>query len=202
METTPPSSWHFAVWAAVFEGGMAVVAVPLGWLFSEPPLETFAWSWAALGWGLAGIVPPLGLFWFCLVCPWRPFRHLVSVVEEHLLPLFRTLGLLEIAVICLLAGLGEEMLFRGVVQAGLADLATGWLGRTPALWLGLLLAGALFGLAHAITLTYLVLAALIGVYLGGLWLLSGNLLAPIAAHAGYDFLALVYLARLRRTEEA
>ena len=36
---------------------------------------------------------------------------------------------------------------------------------------------------------------LIGAYLGLLWLLSRNLLAPMITHALYDFGALVYLVR-------
>ena len=51
----------------------------------------------------------------------------------------------------------------------------------------------LFGLAHALTRTYAVLATLVGFYLGFLFWLTGNLLAPILAHAVYDFVALVYL---------
>jgi membrane protease YdiL (CAAX protease family) len=51
----------------------------------------------------------------------------------------------------------------------------------------------LFGLLHPITPTYAVLAALMGAYLGGVWLASGNLLVPIVAHALYDFIALAYL---------
>jgi membrane protease YdiL (CAAX protease family) len=34
-------------------------------------------------------------------------------------------------------------------------------------------------------------------YLGWLWLASGNLLAPIITHGLYDFLALAYLTRRR-----
>ena len=48
---------------------------------------------------------------------------------------------------------------------------------------------------NLITPTYGVLAALIGVYLGWVWLASGNLLAPVVAHALYDFVALVVLVR-------
>jgi membrane protease YdiL (CAAX protease family) len=40
-----------------------------------------------------------------------------------------------------------------------------------------------------------VLAALIGAYLGFVFLLSGNLLVPIIAHAVYDVVALFVLAR-------
>jgi uncharacterized protein len=78
------------------------------------------------------------------------------------------------------------VLFRGVVQTLLHQ----WTGSE---WTSLLLAGLLFGLLHAITRTYVVLATLVGVYLGWLWLATGNLLAPITAHAVYDFGALWYL---------
>jgi len=64
-------------------------------------------------------------------------------------------------------------------------------------WLSLLLAAVLFGLLHFITPTYAVLAGLIGLYLGALWLATGNLLTPIVTHGTYDLLALVYLARVR-----
>ena len=41
------------------------------------------------------------------------------------------------------------------------------------------------------------LAGLFGLYLGALWLLTGNLLVAIAAHAVYDFFALLYLVRFQ-----
>jgi membrane protease YdiL (CAAX protease family) len=34
-----------------------------------------------------------------------------------------------------------------------------------------------------------------GLYLGTLFVITGNLFAPIVAHAAYDFVALVWLAR-------
>jgi membrane protease YdiL (CAAX protease family) len=43
-----------------------------------------------------------------------------------------------------------------------------------------------FGLMHPVTPTYIVLATLIGIYLGGLVIWTGNLLVAIAAHAVYD----------------
>jgi membrane protease YdiL (CAAX protease family) len=56
----------------------------------------------------------------------------------------------------------------------------------------------LFGLLHFITPSYALFAGLTGLYLGGLWILTRNLLVPITAHGAYDFLALVYLTRVRR----
>ena len=44
--------------------------------------------------------------------------------------------------------------------------------------------------------------AIAGLYLGALWLVSGNLLAPILAHACYDFLALLWFLKVHKAESA
>ena len=82
------------------------------------------------------------------------------------------------------------------------EAAAGWVGGSWGVWVGLAVASVLFGLAHAITVSYVLLAALMGLYLGWLWIATGNLLVPIMAHAGYDFLALVYLVKIRRPSGA
>ena len=49
------------------------------------------------------------------------------------------------------------------------------------------------------------IATLLGAYLGGVWIPTGNLLTVIIAHAIYDFVALVILPRAvrgRGNEEA
>jgi uncharacterized protein len=187
----PPQ--HFAVTAAAFEGGIAILAVVAGLLLGQRPLASFSWDMADVGWGIAATLPLLGLLWFCVVSRWPPLVKIYKIIDEVLVPLFATCGLLEFAAIALLAGLGEEMLFRGVVQSALMR----WIGGPAGVWLALAFAGLLFGLAHAVTFTYILLAGLIGVYLGWVWLLTGNLLVPIIAHAVYDFTALVYLVRIR-----
>jgi membrane protease YdiL (CAAX protease family) len=53
----------------------------------------------------------------------------------------------------------------------------------------------IFGLAHFVTPTYALLAGILGGYLGWLFTVSGNLLAPIIAHGLYDFLAFLVVAR-------
>lgn len=198
-DLSPPQ--NFVLLAAVFEGGLAVVAVGLGWLVGHNPLDSFprtpadaAWGAA---WGAAAVLPPAGLLGLCLKCPLGPFVRLNRVVDELLVPLFRDCRLPDLAVISVLAGVGEEMLFRGVVQQAVAD----WCGgqTETGIWIGLAVAAVLFGLAHTITLTYALLAGVIGLYLGWVWLCADyNLLVPIVAHAGYDLLALVYLVRIRR----
>jgi uncharacterized protein len=190
---------HFPLMAALFEGCLTPVAIGLGWLLGTPPLATlFHFTARDALLGVAAALPPLGLFWLCLICPWRPFAEIARITVETIVPLFRNCGLAQLAIIAALAGLGEETLFRGVVQAGAAQEIGGPYG----VWIGLLVAAVLFGLLHLITPTYGILAGLIGLYLGWLWLATGNLLTPIVTHGTYDLLALVYLAKLRGRKAA
>ena len=122
--------------------------------------------------------------------PLGPLARLNRVVNEVILPLFQSCSALDFATISLLAGLGEELLFRGLIQALLAR----WLSPIA----GLVLASISFGLAHTITVSYAVLATVFGLYLGLLWLWTDNLLVAITAHAIYDFVALVYLVQRHR----
>jgi membrane protease YdiL (CAAX protease family) len=102
----------------------------------------------------------------------------------------------EVALLCLLAGVGEELLFRGVVQVLIADHT----GRAA----GVILAGVLFGAVHFLTKTYFVLAAMVGCYLGWLFVATESLTAPIVTHALYDFVALAVVLRgaAREPEES
>ena len=111
-------------------------------------------------------------------------------MEETVRPLFAHWTLLQLAVISLLAGVGEEWLFRGFIQPALgAMIGPAW---------SLVATSFLFGCVHPITLNYALVTAGIGLYLGGLMMLTGNLLTPIVTHAAYDFAALVYFLRVYR----
>ena len=179
--------------AATVEGGLVVVAAVLGWLVDQAPMAKIEWTVQGAALGAAASLPPLGLLLLCVNYPVWPWAGVVRVADEVLAPLFRRCTVTELAMISLLAGLGEEMLFRGVLQ----DAGAQRIGGAHGPWLALVGVNVLFGLLHWITPFYAVLAGLIGVYLGWLWIATGNLLVPIAAHAVYDFLALVYLAKIR-----
>jgi membrane protease YdiL (CAAX protease family) len=127
------------------------------------------------------------IYFIFLRLPYRPVVRIRELVDEVLRPLLGSCTVLDLALLSLLAGVGEEMLFRGVVQPALGN----WLGVWPAL----ALASLLFGLLHPINLLYIVLASLFGCYLGWIYVISGNLLGPIVAHALYDFIVLVYVVR-------
>ena len=86
-----------------------------------------------------------------------------------------------------LAGLGEELAWRGYIMNRVADLT----GRSTAGWIAsLILVSAAFGLAHSYQdITGIVENMIAGALLGILYLATGrNLLVPIIAHAIGDTL--------------
>ncbi len=187
MSNSTESPRRFVAQALAFEGALAVVACALGWLLPVPPWRQIHWDLAGLGWGIAACIPLLAGMFVLRGLRSGPLGRLNRVVDQFVVPLFAKCTVLDFALISLVGGLGEELLFRGLLQAAL----TNWLDVGA----GIVIASLLFGLAHIITPTYAVLAALIGVYLGWVWIAAGNLLAPIVAHALYDFAALAYLTR-------
>lgn len=181
---------NFVSVAVLFEGGLAVLAVAIGWLLGYDPLVHVHWTWAAAGCGIAGTLPPLLLLLWSSRTTWGPLERLTRLVRWLIRPYFAHATWLDFALISIAAGIGEELLFRGFLQAMLGS----WFNP----WVGLVLASVVFGLAHYLSHTYACLATLLGVYLGGLWLACDNLLAPMITHALYDFVALVYLLRIDR----
>ena len=81
------------------------------------------------------------------------------------------------------------------VEGLLAQMEAADAGEGHGTWIAMAVASLVFGLAHSISWTYIVLATLIGFYFGWLFWISGNLLVPIATHAFYDFYALVYFVK-------
>jgi membrane protease YdiL (CAAX protease family) len=173
--------------AVVFEGGILLAAVILGWLFGRPTIQQLNWSMKAALQGTVATVPLLIGMWACSKTSFGPIANLMHQVENQIVPLFNGASAKELLLVSTLAGLGEECLFRGVLQPEVAS----WVGVPVAL----VLTSALFGLAHFITPTYAVFAGMIGAYVGALAVLTGNLLVPVATHALYDFAALMYLTR-------
>jgi hypothetical protein len=188
IETSEPAARSVVTVAIIFEFALAVLALGLGWFLRRPPLAQIDWTlWGVLE-GLAATVPLVAALLLMTHYPVGPLESLARVVHDLVVPLFGSASLAQLALVSALAGWGEELLFRGVVQAGLEQ-------RFGLSWLALMVASLLFGLAHPMTLSYAVLAAVIGGYLGWLLMVTDNLLVPIIAHGAYDFVALIYLLR-------
>lgn len=182
------SSQQHIVWTAVIcEGGVGLLALGLGLLMQRPPWSQFEHPLENAAWGAVGAIPLLIGLWLGTRYPVGPLRALNELTRQMVVPAFRGCSLPDLALISALAGVGEELLFRGVVQEVIA--------HRFGLLVGLSAASTLFGLLHPLSRTYAVLTGLVGLYLGGLMLATESLVAPIVTHAVYDFVALVYLMR-------
>lgn len=185
---------QFVRLAVAGEAGLILLAVGLGRVLGISLLAQLQPGWTPFLWGVLATLPLfLALIWI-LRRPDGALRRLVDFVVGQLGPILAGRSAVELALLATLAGLGEELLFRGVIQTGLARLVPG-----P---LALLSASILFGLAHFATSTYAVVAGLMGLYLGVLFLVQGSLLTPIVTHALYDLVALLFVARRYRASQA
>jgi membrane protease YdiL (CAAX protease family) len=183
------------IWLALaFEGGLFLLAAAIAWWFKLPLPEQVHWVPGDALWALVATLPPLAVLWWSRHTRFPPLRRLRQSVDELVVPLFAPCTLIDFLLLSLVAGLGEEALFRGVIQSPLSHYL-------PA-WAAIAVAGVLFGLVHWINFTYAVFATIIGVYLGWLFSTFDNLLPPIIVHTLYDFAALAYLTRTTTTPTA
>jgi uncharacterized protein len=186
--------------ALIFEGGMGVAALLIGWLVGQSPLVGMAGENSlpvqvrAIGWGLMATGPMIVALVLIDRFPVGPLRALRDLADRLILRMFGGASLTQLAAVAITAGLGEELLFRGLIQHGLSR----GIGEPAGAWAALVLASALFGAFHWLNSTYAFLAMLAGAYFGLLLILTESLWVPIVAHATYDFVALVYLVQPKR----
>jgi uncharacterized protein len=190
MDSSTPRSDGFAM-AVVVEGGLALIAVVLAWLFRVtlrdmfpavgPPLVS------AIARGLLATLPMLVIFWLLVNSNWPMMQQLREQVQWLIDEMFSSRSIWQFAMVAILAGIGEELLFRGALQSIFGN----W--TTPAI--GLAITSLLFGLAHALSKLYFLFAVAVGAFLGWMSMRYNDLVAPMVAHGVYDFLALAYLSR-------
>jgi hypothetical protein len=183
------------VWAGFgFEAGLGLLALGLGWLTGLPVWQSLKLGPIDPAWGLAATAPLLAGLLYALRSTAGPLVRIRALCREVFVPFLRPCRVWELAALAAAAGVGEELFFRAFLQG----LGERWLGFLPA-WL---LTSALFGLVHAVTPAYAVIATLIGLYFGAVWSLTGSLPAVMMAHGLYDFIALIVLVRLERPPDA
>jgi membrane protease YdiL (CAAX protease family) len=169
------------LWLEVFVAALLVMLTLLWHLWRPVGLwQALEWSFAPLLLGVVAAVPPLLMIPLLevrqtqrLACV-RTFRRTVTT---RLVPLVGTMSVGEMLAVSWLAGVSEEVFFRGVLQHEI----------------GLLPAALVFGILHALSLPYLLWATAVGCYLGWLAQVSGNLWLPITTHALVDIVGLGYI---------
>ena len=192
MDKHPFNPDDFFKKACSFEAALIPVAVVLGWIANINPFENLHFSESAIAYGVIGTMPLFLLFITLEQMQAESVVKIKNVLLETLGPSLHRYHWTDLLILASIAGLSEELLFRGVIQP--------WIESSWGVTAGLVGSNIIFGLAHAITPLYAVLATLVGIYLslsldyGG----DRNLLLPIVIHGLYDFLAFVALMRAYR----
>jgi membrane protease YdiL (CAAX protease family) len=88
----------------------------------------------------------------------------------------------KIACVALLAGVGEELLFRIALQS--------WLANHVAIYLAIFAPALVFGLLHFLSWSYFIAATVMGLLFGIVYHLTQSAMLVIVWHAVYDLIAL------------
>ena len=192
---TAPRRYRFLISALAFELGLGLVAIVAAWMLGFDWQSRLLPERGRIGWsvvtGLLAILPLLAALVWLQRSPPKSLRPLLEVLHGQVIPLFRDLSILELFLLSAAAGVGEELLFRGT-QCAIAA----WVGGSSGTAAGLILGSVTFGACHWLNHSYAIVTFVVGLYLGLLMILGGQIISPIVAHGGYDFLALVYLTRV------
>ena len=186
---------QFLTSAGIFEGAILVVAFIGGWITGCAPLATLSWSVQDFGFGILATGPMLILLTICMVSRSNGLVQIRQFVRDSIGPYLSDCRWFDIVLLAILAGVCEEAFFRGFLYLWIQD----W---NP--FLAVLISNLLFGLAHAVTPVYAMLAAFLGLYLTALIAAdrTPNLLIPMTAHTLYDLIAFIIVIRDFRKHES
>ena len=169
------------LWLEFFVAAL-LLALALLWHIWRPVglWEALEWSFGSLLLGVVAALPPLFMIPLVEVRQSQRFawvRAFRRTITTRLVPLVGAMPLGEVLTVSCLAGVSEEVFFRGVLQHEI----------------GLLPASLVFGVLHALSVPYMLWATAVGCYLGWLAQVSGNLWLPITTHALVDIVGLGYI---------
>lgn len=126
--------------------------------------------------------PMLIFLLVCFLSRSNAMLQVRSFLRSSIGPYLSACRWIDLVLLAMLAGICEEIFFRGFLFL--------WIHPWNAV-LAVLITNVLFGLAHAVTPLYAMLAAFLGLYLTALVAVdpTPNLLIPITAHSLYDLIA-------------
>jgi len=165
---------------ALGEAGLGLAGLLWAWLRSIPITYRFDIEALVLGTLAAALFSVVNLTLYSYSRRHGRPVEVHAFLEGEVFPVFGRVTRLELILLALLAGFGEEIFFRGVLQ------------QEAGLWVASLIFGILHGPSKGLWPMAL-WAAVMGALLGLLYEGTGNLVVPAVAHAVYDGVALVYI---------
>jgi membrane protease YdiL (CAAX protease family) len=196
MDNSPINEQNFFRVACYFEGSLLIIAFVIGWFVDINPFANLYFSEMAVFYGIVGTIPMFIFFMALYQIQINSFQEVKRALLDTLAPNMVRLHWTDLFILAAIAGFTEEVLFRGTIQP--------WLESSWGMNTGLIASNVIFGLVHAVTPMYAVLAALVGIFLGLSMDYGGdrNLLTPIIIHGLYDFLAFLVIVQTYRRELA
>lgn len=187
--------WHMArrakgkfspLMGLVFQAGIVLLGLIPLWLFDIPVATEGLPVLGYLAWGVAGGVLTYGLLLLLSVTDVLSSDSLQKHIRDlHRFVRFQTWPVL--IGLAVLAGIGEELLFRAVIQ--------GWVGEHLGTAAGVLAGAVVFGLAHAMSRAYFLVATALGAVFGVAYALTDSIQLVMVWHAVYDLVVILVLRR-------
>ncbi len=179
MNNNQKNPAHGLVW------GSQLIIVAIGaagiWLSDvSPPAAHINWIAASISGVLLAVIT-FGIF-FGLYRVGGRFAQTLQDDLQRVGGLFSGYSWWRIICVATLAGLGEELLFRGFFQA--------WINNYLAISWAILLVSLVFAALHYLSHAYFICAVLMSIAFGIGYYLTGSLLMVITWHGVYDLIAL------------
>jgi len=154
--------------------------------------HNYSWSWLGnLGFLSIplGVVIAIAIFYVPVVLISHRLLRLNAFYNlmQDLHFMTRDLSWFQIIVLSVLAGVGEELLFRGFAQS--------WLLGAIGVYTAIVLTSFVFGMLHAMTLYYFLFAFTLSLGFGVVFQASESMLLVVTIHAVYDVIALGVIAK-------
>ncbi len=185
----------FFTQSCFLELSLILVAFFLGWLADINPIAYLHLNETALWNGLIATLPLCIIFVALNHLDHKALQELNKNLRDTLGRSLHKQHWTDLLILAMIAGISEEILFRGLIQP--------WMENSWGFTAGLISSSVLFGLLHAITPLYFVMATFASLYLGLCLDYDGsrNLFTPIIIHGLYDFFAFSMILKHYRHEQ-
>ena len=180
--------------AVQVEGGLALLAIVIAWFAGITLRDMFVIQSLHFLLAVVGIVPVLVLCRLVYIMPFKSVEFTRRFMHSFYKDFIRHCSVIQLLLVAIMSGFGEELLFRGILQTSITNgCGGGMLGAA----IGVTASSLLFGIVHPINKLYVFLCILISVYLGLIFAWSGdNLFVPMIIHAFYNFIVFLAMPRL------
>lgn len=178
---------------------IAWLTCPRGWKhfgLGRRPLSSDV-VWAVAAWLAALLI--CSLLYYGSIVVWKlfwpgsipPEHTVLTVVKDPEMGM--VLRIIAIAGAVILAPIGEELFFRGLLQSGVKKLAFVRWGSWQHRWIAIAVAATLFGLMHTVTPQHIPALIALGAILGYAYERSGSLVLPILVHMLFNSKTLLWV---------